>query len=799
MEAWIFPERDSHWHILDKGDGDKRIYAEGTSLSLDGRVRYSGNHAFGRSLSNTLILNSWQHVAMTWSLSDNTIRLYHNGEEVSYSTRTYGTGFVLDDRSHPWTIGVRGALGGVTFFDGLIDEAAIHDRVLSADEIQQHYLAGLSGEGYPDINMPDYHLLAGSPCIDAGDPDYAAEPNETDLDGKRRVNADRIDMGAYEFNIRPVANAGADQIAECACNTAEGTKVTLNGSGSYDPDDKVRVLAAEGAGKRVLVPTGPVSEAWRGGGEFDDSGWKDGIPIIAGKTGGVGYEKTSGYEDHITYDVESVMYGNNSTCYIRIPFTVDGNDLARFNFMLLKMRCDDGFIAYLNGDLVMSKNFQGVPAWNSKAYGTTETAEFEYYPVTGFLYALRAGENILAIHGLNNSATSSDFLISAELIASETEIDPTSEPKALEYTWTGPFVEGPVHGYSPTVTLEGGCPGDYAVTLVVNDGVEDSEADEVVITVVDTTGPVISCPSDVTVECGGDTTSSTTGKATAVDSCGAVTIRSRNRNIPGCGNSKIIERTWIATDEYGNESSCVQTITVVDTTPPDINCPADVTLECPADTSVEANGSATAGDTCGNVTITHSDSWQPVCGNTGTLKRTWTATDECGNSSSRVQTITVVDTTGPEFELSVSPNILWPPNHKMELITPSWTVSDECDDAPEVSLVSIVANEGDNDIGDGNTSDDIQIGEDGSIYVRSERSGRDGDRVYTITYQAVDDCGNTTVRSATVSIPHDFKVLARIAERWLWTGQPGKIAEDLNGDGAVNLKDFARFAENWIR
>jgi hypothetical protein len=135
----------------------------------------------------------------------------------------------------------------------------------------------------------------------------------------------------------------------------------------------------------------------------------------------------------------------------------------------------------------------------------------------------------------------------------------------------------------------------------------------------------------------------------------------------------------------------------------------------------------------------------------------------------------------------------------MELITPSWTVSDECDDAPEVSLVSIVANEDDNDIGDGNTSDDIQIGEDGSIYVRSERSGRDGDRVYTITYQAVDDCGNTTVRSATVSIPHDFKVLARIAERWLWTGQPGKIAEDLNGDGAVNLKDFARFAENWIR
>ncbi|MHC4501536.1 MAG: hypothetical protein ACYS21_20805 [Planctomycetota bacterium] len=110
-----------------------------------------------------------------------------------------------------------------------------------------------------------------------------------------------------------------------------------------------------------------------------------------------------------------------------------------------------------------------------------------------------------------------------------------------------------------------------------------------------------------------------------------------------------------------------------------------------------------------------------------------------------------------------------------------------------------MANEGDDSIGDGHTSDDIQIGEDGSIYVRSERSGRGSDRVYTITYQAVDDCGNTTVRSAMVSIPHDFKVLAGIADRWLWTGPAGKIAEDLNGDGAVNLVDFAKFANNWIK
>ena len=47
----------------------------------------------------------------------------------------------------------------------------------------------------------DYHLLPGSPCIDAGDPDYVTGPNETDLGGKPRVIGGRIDMGSYESPI----------------------------------------------------------------------------------------------------------------------------------------------------------------------------------------------------------------------------------------------------------------------------------------------------------------------------------------------------------------------------------------------------------------------------------------------------------------------------------------------------------------------------------------------------------------------------------------------------------------------
>ncbi|MHC4463835.1 MAG: right-handed parallel beta-helix repeat-containing protein, partial [Planctomycetota bacterium] len=92
--------------------------------------------------------------------------------------------------------------------------------------------------GYWDVNSlwldGDYHLLPGSPCIDAGDPNYIAEPNETDLDGKPRVIGGRIDMGAYEFNNIPVADAGPDQTVEA--QAPWGATVTLDGSGSSDAD-----------------------------------------------------------------------------------------------------------------------------------------------------------------------------------------------------------------------------------------------------------------------------------------------------------------------------------------------------------------------------------------------------------------------------------------------------------------------------------------------------------------------------------------------------------------------------------
>src|SRR5204863_4677957 len=65
--------------------------------------------------------------------------------------------------------------------------------------------------------------------------------------------------------------------------------------------------------------------------------------------------------------------------------------------------------------------------------------------------------------------------------------------------------------------------------------------------------------------------------------------------IPGQGRTvNLIDRTWTATDECNNQNTCVQRITVRDSTPPVLLAPPDLVLECPADTSTNLTGVAVA-------------------------------------------------------------------------------------------------------------------------------------------------------------------------------------------------------------
>ncbi len=191
----------------------------------------------------------------------------------------------------------------------------------------------------------------------------------------------------------------------------------------------VMTLILENADKRVLVPTEDMGQEWIEP-DFDDSTWI----ICTGSPGGVGYERSSGYEDYLSLDLEMPMYADNTTCYIRIPFKVESGDLARLNDMILKVRYDDGFVAYLNGAEVSRRNFVGTPEWDSRAsasHSDNTAREFESIDISDFMDELRRGENLLAIQGMNSSRTSSDLLIGVEL---EAEITISDNSGALEFT-----------------------------------------------------------------------------------------------------------------------------------------------------------------------------------------------------------------------------------------------------------------------------------------------------------------------------------------------------------------------------
>jgi hypothetical protein len=113
-----------------------------------------------------------------------------------------------------------------------------------------------------------------------------------------------------------------------------------------------------------------------------------------------------------------------------------------------------------------------------------------------------------------------------------------------------------------------------------------------------------------------------------------------------------------------------------------------------------------------------------------------------------------IDTIAPVLNVSISPAMLWPPNHKMVTVTPSISVAD-ANPGTTVSLVSASSSEPDNGSGDGDTDSDIVVNADGTLSLRAERSAKGSGRVYTVTYQATDIAGNTTTASATVTVPHD--------------------------------------------
>lgn len=138
---------------------------------------------------------------------------------------------------------------------------------------------------------------------------------------------------------------------------------------------------------------------------------------------------------------------------------------------------------------------------------------------------------------------------------------------------------------------------------------------------------------------------------------------------------------------------------------------------------------------------------------------TLTVIDAAGVAATDTVTVVVADTSW-EYTALVSPDILWPPNHRYVEIAYGLEASSACTGEVVVLehdawvLDSVTSDEPDDapGNGDGRTIDDIVIGEDGSLLLRAERADESDGRTYTLTF-AVTDGSGVVFTTTTVIVP----------------------------------------------
>ena len=274
------------------------------------------------------------------------------------------------------------------------------------------------------------------------------------------------------------------------------------------------------------------------------------------------------------------------------------------------------------------------------------------------------------------------------------------------------------------------CDGESVITRTwaIQDDCGNVATATQVITVVDETAPTFTTPADITLECGTDINDLTfTGDVLdEADDCdgsiGEATYSDITMDTP-CPNEIVVQRTWELADDCGNLTTDIQTITLIDTIAPTFTLPSDVTIECTVDINdLTFTGDVTdEADNCDGVVgeATYMDAVIGTpCPNEQVVQRTWALEDDCGNLTTGIQAITVIDTVPPTFAV------------------PADLTIDCADDPTDLTLTGDVTDEADNCDATANEAtytDEITV-----------NTPCEGASSIERTWTLADDCGNVT-------------------------------------------------------
>ena len=259
--------------------------------------------------------------------------------------------------------------------------------------------------------------------------------------------------------------------------------------------------------------------------------------------------------------------------------------------------------------------------------------------------------------------------------------------------------------------------------------------------------PEITVPADITAEATSPAGADVTFVVTATNDATIVCT-------PESGSTFALGETTVsctATNAGGDDTDTFK-VTVVDTTPPDLQLPADITAEATSAAGAEVTYTTTATDL---VDVDVAVQCTPASGSTfaiGTTTVSCEATDDSGNTATGQFDVTVVDSTPPLIlSVTANPNVLWPPDHKMVNVAVTVVAFDLVDPTPVSRIISISSNQPINGTGDGDMAPDWVITGPLTVQLRSERS-HGKDRIYTITVESVDDAGNASTATTTVLV-----------------------------------------------
>ena len=224
-----------------------------------------------------------------------------------------------------------------------------------------------------------------------------------------------------------------------------------------------------------------------------------------------------------------------------------------------------------------------------------------------------------------------------------------------------------------------------------------------------------------------------------------------------CDSNYTLTRTWTATDDCGNTASEVQVITVQDTTAPVLEpAPDDITVECDAVPTASATDLSATDNCDADVTVTYNEvRADGDCDSNYTLTRTWTATDECGNTTVHTQIVTVEDTTAPvtttDFETEIS-------------IT--------CGNIPDVPEL---------DFEDACSSDISVEFEETSTF-----DGTTNDFEIIRTWTVTDECNNTAIYTQTIFVTNESNIISSNTELCIYEDFEFDLFDLLSGDYDTN-------------